>query len=56
MTEIKVMPGSGYCLGVRRAIEMVEEAIAEGPHPVWTLGQVVHNPAVMASLERCDPD
>ncbi len=52
MTEIKVMPGSGYCLGVRRAMEMVEEAIEQGPHPVWTLGEVVHNPTVVASLER----
>ena len=52
MTEVKVMPGGGYCLGVKRAMEMAEEAIEEGPHPIWTLGEVVHNPAVMASLER----
>lgn len=52
MTPVKIMPSSGYCLGVRRALEMVEEAIRTGPHPVWTLGDVVHNPAVIASLRE----
>ena len=52
MTGVKVMPGGGYCLGVKRAMEMIEEAIEQGPHPVWVLGDVVHNPSVMSSLER----
>ena len=52
MTEIKVMPGGGYCLGVKRAMEMIEEAVEQGPYPVWVLGDVVHNPSVMSSLER----
>lgn len=52
MTPVKIMPSSGYCLGVRRAMEMVEEAIRNGPHPIWTLGDVVHNPAVITSLRE----
>jgi 4-hydroxy-3-methylbut-2-enyl diphosphate reductase len=50
MLKIKVMKGSGYCLGVRRAMDLVERAVVEGPHPVWTLGSVVHNPVVEAQL------
>lgn len=52
MTRIVVMPSSGYCLGVKRAMDLVDEAIEQGPYPVWTLGDVVHNPAVIASLEH----
>ncbi|HHX27396.1 MAG: bifunctional 4-hydroxy-3-methylbut-2-enyl diphosphate reductase/30S ribosomal protein S1 [Bacillota bacterium] len=50
MLKIKVMDGAGYCRGVQRAMDLVEQAVAEGPHPVWTLGSVVHNPKVEADL------
>ncbi|HHY44201.1 MAG TPA: bifunctional 4-hydroxy-3-methylbut-2-enyl diphosphate reductase/30S ribosomal protein S1 [Firmicutes bacterium] len=50
MLRIKVMEGAGYCRGVQRAIDLVERALQEGPHPVWTLGPVVHNPVVEADL------
>ncbi len=41
----------GFCFGVRRAVDMMQEAAAEG-RPVTTLGQVVHNPQVVAQLEE----
>ena len=50
MLKVKVMKGAGYCQGVQRAITLVERALDEGPHPVWTLGPVVHNPIVGAEL------
>lgn len=50
MTEIKLARFRGYCFGVRRAIDMVERALDEGPYPIWTLGPVIHNPAVVQSL------
>ncbi len=40
----------GFCFGVRRAVDMMKEAAAEG-RLVTTLGQVVHNPQVVADLE-----
>jgi (E)-4-hydroxy-3-methyl-but-2-enyl pyrophosphate reductase len=44
---------AGYCWGVERALEMVEETAAErAGEPVRTLGPVIHNPRVVASLER----
>ena len=40
----------GYCFGVKRAIEMVERALEEGPYPIWTLGPIIHNPVVVDLL------
>ena len=40
----------GFCFGVRRAVDMMQEAAAEG-RLVTTLGQVVHNPQVVRQLE-----
>ncbi len=40
----------GFCFGVRRAVDMMKEAAANGTR-VTTLGQVVHNPQVVAELE-----
>lgn len=41
----------GFCFGVRRAVDMMQEAAANGTL-VTTLGQVVHNPQVVARLEE----
>jgi 4-hydroxy-3-methylbut-2-enyl diphosphate reductase len=41
----------GFCFGVRRAVDMMLEAAKDG-HRVTTLGQVVHNPQVVAELEE----
>lgn len=40
----------GFCFGVRRAVDLMKEAAANGTR-VTTLGQVVHNPQVVAELE-----
>jgi len=50
MPHVEKVEGAGFCLGVRRAIEMVERALEEGK--VYTLGPVVHNPRVVEELER----
>lgn len=48
---IEVAPGAGVCFGVRRALELAEQALAEGP-PVYCLGQIIHNPQEVARLAR----
>ena len=40
----------GFCFGVRRAVDMMKESAKNGSD-VTTLGQVVHNPQVVAELE-----
>jgi len=46
---IEVAAGSGVCFGVRRALEMAEQAIAQG-RPVYCLGPLIHNPQEVARL------
>jgi 4-hydroxy-3-methylbut-2-enyl diphosphate reductase len=50
--EIKVAKNAGYCFGVKRAIEMVEETLKnyEG-NRVYSLGEIIHNPQVVERLK-----
>lgn len=41
---------AGACYGVQRALDMVEEVLAEGGR-AYTLGPLIHNPQVVADLE-----
>ncbi len=50
--KVEVARHSGFCFGVKRAIRMVEEALASGKGPVTSLGPVIHNPQVVRSLEE----
>ena len=47
---LEVAPHAGFCMGVRRAVEMAEQAAQDGV-PSCTLGDLIHNPAVVANLE-----
>jgi 4-hydroxy-3-methylbut-2-enyl diphosphate reductase len=49
--EIRIARRTGFCYGVREAIDKAKEARAAGK-PTHTLGQVVHNEGVIADLER----
>ena len=42
----------GFCAGVERAIEIVEEALRRHGPPVYVRHQIVHNTHVVADLER----
>ncbi len=41
----------GFCFGVRRAVEMMEDATQDAG-PLVSLGSVVHNPQVVAQLKQ----
>lgn len=47
--EIVVDPDSGFCFGVRKAIQLAEEKLVEGE--LTCLGEMVHNEAEVARLE-----
>jgi 4-hydroxy-3-methylbut-2-enyl diphosphate reductase len=47
--SIEVAQGSGVCFGVRRALEMAEQALAGGA-PVYCLGPLIHNPQEVSRL------
>ncbi len=47
---IRLARHSGYCFGVRRAIQLALDA-ADHKGPVSTLGELIHNPQVVQELE-----
>jgi 4-hydroxy-3-methylbut-2-enyl diphosphate reductase len=49
---VRLSDCAGFCWGVERAIEVARKAAAEAPAPVNTLGPLIHNPGVIAELER----
>lgn len=49
--QIIVAPNAGFCAGVRRAIKIVHQ-YAELDGSYYTLGPIVHNDAVVKSLEE----
>lgn len=50
VAEIRIAKRTGFCYGVREAIDKAKEASVAGK-PTSTLGQVVHNEGVIADLD-----
>ena len=49
--EIKLSQAMGFCFGVKRAIEMTQDALAKNER-VYSLGPLIHNPQVMDRLSK----
>jgi len=49
--EIEVAKSAGFCFGVRRAVQMVEEQLALGKN-VYTFGPIIHNEEVVEELAK----
>lgn len=49
MIDIKIAENAGACYGVKRALKIAREA-SSVPGPAHTLGPLIHNPRVVASL------
>lgn len=50
--RITVAATSGFCMGVRRAVEMVLDAPSKHRTPIYTYGPLIHNPQVLSLLEE----
>ncbi|TCL69344.1 4-hydroxy-3-methylbut-2-enyl diphosphate reductase [Hydrogenispora ethanolica] len=50
--EIILAKSAGFCFGVKRALEMVQKALQDRSAPVFCLGPLIHNPAVVEELEQ----
>ncbi len=48
--KIVIAKTSGFCMGVRRAVEMVLDAPEEHQGPISTYGPLIHNPQVLEIL------
>ncbi len=52
MAQVIVAEEAGACYGVERALQMVRDAAEENGGHIHTLGPLIHNPLVVADLER----
>jgi 4-hydroxy-3-methylbut-2-enyl diphosphate reductase len=48
--EVLLAEEFGFCFGVERAVEMVEDAVGEGVRPIRSLGPLIHNAQEMERL------
>ncbi len=50
--SVRVAPHAGFCFGVRRATELIEQTIKNGDGiRIYTLGKLIHNETYLARLE-----
>jgi 4-hydroxy-3-methylbut-2-enyl diphosphate reductase len=52
--KILIAKTSGFCMGVRRAVEMVLDAPDRYTKPIFTYGPLIHNPQVLNLLQSKD--
>jgi (E)-4-hydroxy-3-methyl-but-2-enyl pyrophosphate reductase len=52
--KILIAKTSGFCMGVRRAVEMVLDAPDQQADPIFTYGPLIHNPQVLNLLQSKD--
>lgn len=52
--KIIIAKTSGFCMGVRRAVEMVLDTPGKHAEPIRTYGPLIHNPQVLDVLESKD--
>lgn len=50
--RIKLAKTAGFCMGVRRAVEIVLDAANSQDGPIYTVGPLIHNPQVLEILEE----
>jgi len=50
--KIVIAKTSGFCMGVRRAVELVLDSPQDQPNPISTYGSLIHNPQVIEKLEK----
>ena len=50
--KVKVASTAGFCMGVRRAVNLALDAARDQPGPVTTLGPLIHNPQVVELLQN----
>ena len=50
MARVRIAKNAGFCMGVRRAVDMALEASMKKNGPVYTYGPLIHNPQVLEIL------
>jgi len=50
--KITIAKTAGFCMGVRRAVELALDAANTSKDPIYTFGPLIHNPQVLNLLEE----
>ena len=50
MARVKLAKNAGFCMGVRRAMDITLEAAMRKDGPIYTYGPLIHNPQVLELL------
>ncbi len=50
--KLIVAKTAGFCMGVRRAVEMALDAPGKQPEPIYTYGPLIHNPQVLQLMKE----
>ncbi len=50
--KVRIAKKAGFCMGVRRAVNLVLSAIGKGVKPIYTYGPLIHNPQTLRLLEK----
>lgn len=50
--KIIIAKSAGFCMGVRRAVELALDTANKNPGPIYTYGALIHNPQAMDLLEE----
>jgi len=51
MARVKIAKNAGFCMGVRRAVDMALVSTRKKSGPIYTYGPLIHNPQVLEILE-----
>lgn len=50
--KIRIAKKAGFCMGVRRAVNLVLKALKAGHTPLYTYGPLIHNPQTLELLSK----
>jgi len=50
--KIRIAKKAGFCMGVRRALNLVLKALNEKKYPIYTYGPLIHNPQTLELLNK----
>ncbi len=50
MARVRLAKNAGFCMGVRRAMDITLEAAMRKDGPIYTYGPLIHNPQVLELL------
>ncbi len=50
--EIHLAKNAGFCFGVERALRIAYHTARQAKNPIYTLGQLIHNPQVVEELQK----